>query len=91
VSFQLSGTQLVRSLASWNGIAFGAASTGVIAEGVATLSFAYFDGSNASIAAPVASASLGNIRRVTIGLVTSHTLGSQVTFPLTVDVRIRNS
>ena len=40
---------------------------------------------------PVATASLGDIRRVTISLVAADTIvGAQQTFPLVVDVQLRN-
>lgn len=94
VTYQLKGTQVVRDFSSWTGSTFTTPISGEIADGVTLLSFAYFDDTtptNASIAAPVASTSLADIRRITVGIVTSTSMADkQQTFPLSVDVRLRN-
>ena len=67
---------------------------GSVADGLNLLTFVYLDDTlpnNTVIPTPVAVASLGNIRRITIALVTNETtVGVQETFPLVVDVRLRN-
>ena len=94
VTYRLQGTQLIREFSSWNGTAFSTPVSGEVAEAVGTLTFAYFDDAspvNNAIAAPVPTASLANIRRVTLGLVTTQqTVGVQETFTLAVDIRLRN-
>ena len=58
-----------------------------------SVTFEYFDDGNPNsvIAAPVASANLGNIRRITVAIVTGATVvGEQSSFPLIADVRLRN-
>jgi len=91
VTYRISGTQFVRDFSSWNGTAFPTATTGVIADGVSTLTFDYFTSTDAAIATPVASGSLDSIKRVTVSLTTTHTsLDQQRTFPLVVDLRLRN-
>jgi len=56
-----------------------------LADGVTTLTFAYFDSSNNP------TATLANIRRITIGLTVQETgVGGQQSLPLTMDVRLRN-
>jgi hypothetical protein len=95
VTYRLSGTQLLRDFASWNGASFSAATTGVLATGVAGVTFTYYDGTqptNVEIAAPVFSGSLGSIRRIQIGIVGSQSAagGSAQTFSVVSDVRLRN-
>jgi type IV pilus assembly protein PilW len=93
VTYRLQGAQVVRELSSWTGSDFSTPAVSEIADGVATLSFSYFDDAtpNATISAPVASADLDDVRRVTVGIVTSESMADQQQdFPLTVDVRIRN-
>ena len=94
VSYRLQGGQLIRELASWNGSSFPAPVAGELADGLGNLTFTYFDDTtptNGAITAPVATASLGDIRRVTISLVAADTVvGAQQAFPLVVDVQLRN-
>jgi prepilin-type N-terminal cleavage/methylation domain-containing protein len=85
VTYRLQGTQLIRDLASWNGATFPAPAPEQLADGVTTLTFAYFDSSNNP------TATLANIRRITIGLTVQGTgVGGQQSLPLTMDVRLRN-
>ena len=67
---------------------------GALADGLGLLTFAYFDDTtptNNAIVAPVATSSLADIPRITISLVATDTVvGAQQTFPLVVDVRLRN-
>lgn len=101
--YSLVGNQIIRDSSSWLGGAWNPATatpnSSVLADGVrpATdpggpgLTFTYFDGSDIPIAAPVPAASLGNIRRITMGITTQETAGGmQQTFLLTMDVRLRN-
>ena len=94
VSYRLQGGHLVRELSSWDGSSFPTPVAGELADGLGLLTFTYFDDTiptNAAIAIPVATASLGDIRRVTISLVAADTIvGAQQTFPLVVDVQLRN-
>ena len=87
VRYSLQGTRLVRDSAAWGGTNFPAlAGNNELAEGVTALTFTYFDGNN------ITTATLANIRRVTIGITTQETTsdGNQLSFPLTLDVRLRN-
>jgi len=85
VTYRLQGTQLIRDLASWNGATFPAPAPEQLADGVTTLTFAYFDSSDNP------TATLANIRRITIGLTVQETgVGGQQSLPLTMDVRLRN-
>ena len=85
VTYRLQGTQLIRDLASWNGATFPAPAPEQLADGVTALTFAYFDSSNNP------TATLANIRRITIGLTVQETgVGGQQSLPLTMDVRLRN-
>ena len=86
VTYRLQGTQLIRDFASWGGAApFPAPAPEQLADGVTTLTFAYFDSSNNP------TATLANIRRITIGLTVQETgVGGQQSLPLTMDVRLRN-
>lgn len=95
VTYRLQGTQLIRDFDSWNGATFpGPPVPDLLADGVTALSFRYFDATdpiNIEFAAPVPVASLGAIRRITIGLTVQETgVGGQQTLPLTMDVRLRN-
>jgi hypothetical protein len=67
----------------------------VVAEGVTALTFVYYDDNqptNNVIPAPVASGSLGAIRRIQIGIVGSRNAagGSTQTYSVVTDVRLRN-
>jgi prepilin-type N-terminal cleavage/methylation domain-containing protein len=94
VSYKLQGGRLVRELSSWNGSSFPTPVAGELADGLGLLTFAYFDDTtptNTAIAAPVATSSLDDIRRITISVVAADTIvGAQQTFPLVVDVQLRN-
>ncbi len=87
VRYGLQGTRLVRDSASWSGTAFPALTgNNELAEGVTALTFTYSDGNDSF------TATLADIRRITIGISTQETTpdGIQVSFPLTLDVRLRN-
>lgn len=85
VTYRLQGTQLIRDFDSWNGATFPAPVSEQLADGVTALTFAYFDSSNNP------TATLANIRRITIGLTVQETgVGGQQSLPLTMDVRLRN-
>ena len=86
VTYRLQGTQLLRDFASWGGAApFPAPVSDQLADGVSALTLAYFDASDNP------TATLANIRRITIGLTVQATgVGGQQTLPLTMDVRLRN-
>ncbi len=86
VTYRLQGTQLIRDFASWGGAApFPAPASEQLADGVTALTFAYFDSSDNP------TATLANIRRITIGLTVQETgVGGQQSLPLTMDVRLRN-
>jgi hypothetical protein len=91
VTYQLSGTQFIRKIASWNGTAFPSQTSGTVADGFTGLTFSYFDASDTAIAAPVAAGSLANVRRITISTTTTQTtVDQQRTFPLVVDVHLRD-
>jgi len=94
VTYRLQGGQLVRERATWTGSAFSTPVASEVADGIAMLAFTYFDDTtpaNTAIAAPVAAAELGDIRRVNVAIVTAETMADQQqNFPLAVDVRIRN-
>ncbi len=88
VTYQLQGTQLIRESASWVGAAWTPTppATSELAESVITLSFTYYDASDN------VTATLAAIRRITIDITTQEaTGGMQQTFPLTLDVRLRNA
>lgn len=85
VTYRLQGTQLMRDFSTWNGAAFPPAASAEVADRVTTLTFTYFDGND------VITATLADIRRVSIALTAQETAGNeQVTFQLPMDVRLRN-
>ena len=88
VTYQLQGTQLIRESASWVGAAWTPTPpvSSELADSVITLSFTYYD-ANDNVTATLAA-----IQRITIGITTQETAaGFQQTFPLTLDVRLRNA
>ncbi len=88
VTYQLQGTQLIRESASWVGAAWTPTPpvSSELADSVITLSFTYYD-ANDNVTATLAA-----IQRITIGITTQEaTGGMQQTFPLTLDVRLRNA
>ncbi len=87
VTYRLQGNQVIRESASWVGGAWtpNPSATSVLADSVAALSFTYYDGSDN------VTATLADIRRITMGITTQETAGGmQQTFLLTMDVRLRN-
>jgi len=83
VTYRLQGTQLIRDFGG--APPFPALVSEQLADGVTALSFAYFDSSDNP------TATLANIRRITIGLTVQETgVGGQQSLPLTMDVRLRN-
>ncbi len=87
VTYRLQGNQLIRETASWVGATWtpNPPATSELADDVIALSFSYYDGNNNVTAA------LANIRRITMVVTTQETAGGlQQTFPLTMDVRLRN-
>ena len=94
VSYQLQGGRLVRSISSWDGTAFPTPVPGELASGLSELTLTYFDGTipvNANLPSPVTTSSLADIRRIRLGLVASDSaIGAQKSFPLFVDIRLRN-
>jgi len=85
VVYRQVGNQVLRDMSSWNGTAFPAAASSALVDGVSALTFTYYDGSD------VVTANAASIRRITIRLTTQGTAGGlPVTFPLTLDVRLRN-
>ncbi|MEE9153776.1 MAG: prepilin-type N-terminal cleavage/methylation domain-containing protein [candidate division NC10 bacterium] len=88
VTYQLQGTQLIRESASWVGGVWTPTppASSELADSVITLSFTYYD-ANDNVTATLAA-----IQRITIGITTQEaTGGMQQTFPLTLDVRLRNA
>lgn len=88
VTYQLQGTQLIRESASWVGGVWTPTppASSELADSVITLSFTYYDASDN------VTATLAAIQRITIGITTQEaTGGMQQTFPLTLDVRLRNA
>ncbi|MBW8057814.1 MAG: prepilin-type N-terminal cleavage/methylation domain-containing protein [candidate division NC10 bacterium] len=88
VTYQLQGTQLIRESASWVGAAWTPTppASSELADSVITLFFIYYD-ANDNVTATLAA-----IQRITIGITTQEaTGGMQQTFPLTLDVRLRNA
>ncbi len=88
VTYQLQGTQLIRESASWVGGVWTPTppASSELADSVITLFFIYYD-ANDNVTATLAA-----IQRITIGITTQEaTGGMQQTFPLTLDVRLRNA
>lgn len=94
VTYRRQGSQLIREFSSWTGSAFSSPASGEVADGIGLLTFAYFDDTtptNNSIAAPVGSSNLDDIRRVTVSVVTSDAaIDFTESYPLILDVKIRN-
>jgi hypothetical protein len=95
VTYRVSGTRILRDFSSWVGSGFPAPTTGVLADGVIGLTFTYYDATqptNAVIAAPVASGSLGAIARIQVGIVGSRSAsgGPTQSFSVVSDVDLRN-
>ena len=91
VTYRLAGDQIVRDFASWNGASFGAATTGVVADGVSSLAFQYFTAADAALVPPLNAAELATVARITVSVTTTDTAAqATATFPLTVDIRLRN-
>lgn len=87
VTYRLQGNQVIRESASWVGGAWtpNPPVSSELADGVTALSFSYFDSTD------TATATLASIRRITLGITVQDTAaGFQDSFPLTVDVRLRN-
>src|SRR3990172_9035048 len=85
VTYSLQGTQVIRDFSSWIGGAFPAPAPDQLADGVTALTFAYFDGNDNPTAI------LAGIRRIPVGLTTQAPAGGKPeTFPLIMDVRLRN-
>ena len=77
--------QILQESSTWNGVDFPAPTESVVADGVVALTFTYYDASD------TVTATLADIRRITIDLRTRETAGGRpATFPLTTDVRLRN-
>ncbi len=94
VTHRLAGNQVMRDISSWNAGTgtWDPPGSGELAASVSTLTFQYFDANDVGIPAPVAVGSLTDIRRITIGITAQGTAaGIQETFPLTIDVRVRNA
>ena len=95
VTYRLSGTQLIRDFSTWGGSSFPSPTSGVVADGLTSLTFNYYDDAqptNNEILAPVSSGTLATIKRVVIGLTTTKTtIGTRArTFFASVDVKLRN-
>jgi type II secretory pathway component PulJ len=95
VTYRLADARLIRETASWNGSSFSSAVSSEVADGIAALSFEYFDDAtpdNESIPTPVGRDDLERVRRVTLGLVARRpsTADSDETFVLETDVTFRN-
>jgi prepilin-type N-terminal cleavage/methylation domain-containing protein len=85
ITYRLQGNQVIRDSASWVGGAWTPSVSSELADSVSALSFTYFDSTD------TATATLADIRRITLGITVQDTAaGFQDTFPLTVDVRLRN-
>lgn len=93
VTYRLQGNQIVRDVSSWDGSAFPVPTASQVVDGV-DLTFSYFDGSspiNNPIPTPVLPEDLSAVRRITIDLVASQeAVGTQMSYPLTMDVSLRN-
>ena len=95
VTYRLAGTNLVRETAPWNGSSFSVGASSEVANGIAGLSFEYFDDTtpdNESIPTPLGGADLERVRRITLGLVARRpsTADSDEIFVLRTDVTPRN-
>jgi type IV pilus assembly protein PilW len=94
VTYRLVGARVLREFSSWDGSSFTAPLTSLVAEGVSSLVFGYSDAAapaNNPIAAPVEEDDLASIRRVTVDLVTTQeTSGRRESYPLIMDVQLRN-
>jgi len=85
ITYRLQGNQVIRDNASWVGGAWTPSVSSELADSVSALSFTYFDSTD------TATATLAGIRRITLGITVQDTAaGFQDSFPLTVDVRLRN-
>ena len=85
VTYRLQGTQVMRDSSSWIGAVFPVPVSEQLADGITGVTFPDFDGRHAPGPAPA------NIRRIMIGLTTQRSAeGKQESFPLTMDVRLRN-
>lgn len=91
VTYNLSGSRILRGVSTWNGTTFPAAVSNELANGVTSLSLSYYDGSDTALATPVAVGSLASVRRISVSLNCSATTGTQTAAtPLVSDVRLRN-
>jgi len=91
VTYRLTGDRIVRDFQSWNGASFSAATTGVVADGISSLAFQYFTASDATLTPPLSAAQLATVARITVSVVTTDTAAqATASFPLTVDIRLRN-
>lgn len=93
VRYRLQGTQLIRESAAWNVVVVCTALAGgsQLADEVNALAFTYVDATGATIPLTDFPARLADIRLVTVGLTTQGTAGGRLeTFPVTMDVRLRN-
>jgi prepilin-type N-terminal cleavage/methylation domain-containing protein len=87
ITYRLQGNQIIRESSSWVGGAWtpNPPVSSELADSVSALSFTYFDNTD------TVTATLADIRRITLGITVQDTsAGFQDTFPLTVDVRLRN-
>ncbi|MFQ5847190.1 MAG: PilW family protein [Candidatus Methylomirabilales bacterium] len=88
VTYRLQGTQVIRETASWVGGAWtpNPPASSEMADNVTALSFTYYDGNDN------VTATLTDIRRITMLITTQETAGGMIqTFPLRMDVRLRNA
>ncbi len=85
VVYRQVGSQVMRDITAWNGTAFPPSASSAVVDNVTALNFTFYDGSNLVTADPA------SIRRITLRLTTQGTAGGiSATFPLAVDVRLRN-
>lgn len=87
ITYRLQGNQVIRESASWVGGAWtpNPPVSSQVADAVTVLAFRYFDANDNE------TATLGNIRRITVDITGQEAAASfQDTFPLTIDVRLRN-
>ena len=94
VTYRLQGNQIFRDISSWTGaLPWPAPTSSELADNVTALSFTYYDANDQKIfPPPPLTGNLANIRRITVQVTTQGTAGTggQQTFPVTVDVRLRN-